>query len=370
MPPILRKVASAVLFGFCDSNTGDESAITTTNDEVIADILIRLCPSKASPNSSVSGQCALLTRMMLFIVEQCQPWCTNKVMSLLKLHRAKIILRSLQSILNRSSILGCIVEFIRLGYVPEWWGSAATFRLSPEGSEHANCIGEKVCSKSLLQLRSDLSIDFSSLLLISAWQSSRPLQTPETCQHLLNRVKGASLTGPYSPCSHTALQIMGLKDDGGLTLAKYEDLQACLKTESAQRISLEHRLAQSEKLLKEEREASNAIQRYLEAVERECSDQAKALRSAKNDHQELLREANRRVQATEAKFRQEEILYRADLLRRESDLEGELYELGFTLERKDEELRLEKLLRADLAREMEAASGQINHQVSEDSCPP
>lgn len=364
MLPTLKKVAGAALVDLCDPKTGHDSAIAIGNEKIIADILVCLCPLIASPNSTVSGPCAVLTRMMSFIVEQCQPWCANAVNTQLRLYRAKTILKSLQSALNRSGILESIVEFVQLGYVPEWWDSEVAFPLLSQSDETMNCRGEEVCSKSLNQLRSELAIDFSSLLLTAAWHSSRSLQTPETCQRLLNRLRRPCRRGPNPHCSYGAEQIMGLKDAGAPAVGDCDELGARLKSETAQRISLECRLAQSEKLLEEEQKANNVMQQDLEAAERECSDNAKALRLAKEDYQQLLREGDRRIQATESKFRHEELMYRADLLRRESELEDEVIELGSILKRKDEELQLEKQLRADLAGEMEAASAQAKHQVS------
>lgn len=370
--PSLKKVANTVLVALCDPKPSYESAIATRNDKAIADILLRLYPSKASPNRTISAKCAVLSRMMSFIVEQCQPWCINKLNTVLKLHQAKAILDSLHRIVNRSSVSLCIFEFAQLGYVPEWWDSEVTFPLSLQNGEVGNCIGEEICSKSLDKLRSELATSFSSLLLTVAWHSSKSLQNPETCQRLLNRLKRSALSAPDLSCSYSANQTMGLPEDTGALAdaqAECQTLHELLENESAQRAILQDQVVQSQKLLEQERHASNALEQYLDSAEREGDETAKALRSAREDYAELLHNADRKVQATESKWRQEELFLRADYLRRESELEDEVEELRSLLERKDVELEHEKQRRAThdegmetrLAQSQEQVGGYVNH---------
>ena len=360
----LKKVASAVLVAFCDSKPS-YSAVATGHDKVITHIVACLWPSKASPDRMASGKCAVLTRMVSFIVEQCQPWSTNTVSSVLKLHRAKIVLDSLNAALSRSSLSLCIIDFIQLSYVPEWWDSELTFPLLAHEGDSGNCIGEEVCSKSVDRLRFEVARNFSSLLLTAAWHSSRALQNPETCQRLLNQLKGSSSRVPDLRCSYSAERIMGLEDTGALTEAQAgcEALRHRLENETALRTTLESRLAQSEELLEEERQASSALQQYLEGAERECSGTAKALQSAREDYVELLHDADRKVQATESKWRHDELLLRADYLRRELELEDQVHEMRFVLKRKDDELEREKVNRAALEEDMRAAVAGSRQQV-------
>ncbi|KAF7512285.1 hypothetical protein GJ744_001853 [Endocarpon pusillum] len=363
----LKKVASAVLVAVCDPKSSHDSAVATGNDKAIAEILVRLCSSKASPNRTLPGKSAIVTRMLSFIVEQCQPWCTNAVNTVLKLHQAKSILSSLHSASNRSSILPYIVDFIQFGYVPDWWGSEVTFPLSLRDSEVVNCIGDEVCSDSLERLRLELATSFSSLLLTAAWHSGRSLQQPETCQRLLNRLKESSSGTSDTLCSYSCDHTMGLEYNVALIEAQTEceALRARLQNETAQRISLEDQLAQTKRLRKEEKDASNALENYLESAERECADMKDRLRQSREDYTELLADADRKVQAVEFKHVAEQVNYRAELLGREKELEMELEEVEFDLEHKEEELQLEKQKGENVEAEMKAALAQADGQIEE-----
>ncbi len=161
---------------------------------------------------------------------------------------------------------------------------------------------------------------------------------------------------------------MGLEFNVALIEAQTEceALRARLQNETAQRTALEAQLAQTKKLLEEEKDASNAIQQYLESAERECSDVGDRLRQAREDYAELLAEAARRVQAVEWKYVGEQVNYRAELLGREKELEEDLEEVESTLERKEEELQLEKQKRENIEVEMQAALAQAGGQVGTD----
>lgn len=364
----LKKVASAVLVAVCDPKSSHDSAVATGTDRAIAEILARLCSSKASPNRTLPGKSAIVARMLSFIVEQCQPWCTNAVNTVLKLHQAKYILNSLHSASNRSGILPCIIDFIQLGYVPDWWGSEVTFPLSFRESEVVNCIGEEVCSDSLERLRLELATSFSSLLLTAAWHSGRSLQQPETCQRLLNRLKESSSRTSDTLCSYSCDPTMGLEYNVALIEAQEEceALRARLQNETAQRISLEDQLTQTKRLLREEKDASNALESYLERAERECADMGDRLRQSREDYTELLADADRKVREVEGKNAAEQVLYRAELLGREKKLEIELEEVELDLEHKEEELQLEKQKRENVEAEMKAALAQADGQVGTD----
>ena len=392
MPSAIETIATAVLVELRE-NSSIENTMTTENGTVFADVLICLCCSK----DRVPETSKALARMMSFIVKQCQPWHTNAVNTVLKLHQAKSILNSLQIALSRHDISAYIIDFIEMDGLPEWWGSEVTFCLSPRNGETVNCSLEEVCSDSLDRLRSDLAFNFSSLLLTAVWQSSTSMQSVETCQRLLNCLKGPSLGKTISNCLYDTdtNDIMGLET--GTTSeaqAECEGLRARLKNEQTQRSSLEARLARIEKALDQECLASNALEQYLETAEREGFEAATALRSAREegfetaaalrsareDYQELLADADRRVEALEMKSMEEKILDKADFLRRETELEDELGEVRSTLQQKEEDLRRkeenlrrtgeelqhEKQNRANLATEMEAALGKSNEEVGGD----
>lgn len=478
VPLSLKKVANAALITLCDSKSGYDSAIAPRDDKAIADVLGCLCTPMASPDFVVPGKTATVMGMISFIAEQCQPWCTNAVNTVLKLHRAKLVLDSLHTAVYRSCVLSCIIEFIQLGYVPEWWDSEVTFPSSLENSGIENCKGEAVCSKSTDRLRLELAKGFSSLLLKAAWRSSMPLQHPETCQRLLNRLKGSSLRALDSPCSYSVDQIMDREGARALTQVqvdceeiyarlenetaqrinlegelarqlklveenrqasntiqqhwsalteaqreckelcvrleyekaqrvslddqvariskllekeqqasialqqsctalteaqtKCEDVRANLEKERDQRKGLENQLAQTAKLLEEERDASQALELYLKSSECECLEAVNALRSSREDYKELLADADRNMRALELKeseWLHYDLLRRADFLRREMGLEEEVKTLGTILEQKDEELRLEKQSRSEHGTEMQAALTQSNGQVGEDCHP-
>ena len=362
--PSLKKVAGAVLVALCDARSSYHSAIATANDKDVTDILCCFC---ASPNKSLPGKLAVVTRMLSFIVDQCQPWCTNTVNTVLRLHQANVILKSLHSASHMSGVLLCVVDFIQLGYVPEWWDSEAAFSLSSQDRDTGNCIREEVCPKSLDRQRFELAASFSSLLLTAAWHSSRSLQHPEICQRLLNRLRGSSLKKSYFLCSYSANETMGLEYDGALieAQAECEELRAHLENEIALQMTLKEQAAQKEKLLEEERQASSVLERDLKLAEGECLETAQALQQAKEDYRELLQEADRKMRAAESKFSEEELLYRAELLRREKDLADELDEVRSRLEHRDEELRREKERRAAVEGEMSAAMAQTQGQVGE-----
>jgi hypothetical protein len=367
----LKKVASAVLFALCDSKSNSDSPILTGNEKAITDILDCLCPPETHPNSTSPGNDAIVTKMLSFIVEQCQPWRTTAVNTVLEIHRAKILLKSLHSASSRTAIQSCIVEFIQLSHLPEWWETGIAFPLSSQEGESGNCIGEQICSESLERQRLELAISFSSLLLEAAWRSSGSLQQPETCQRLLKRLRGSSLSEPNLICSYSTDQNMGLESDVTLieTRAECEDLRGQLKDEKAQRVRLQVQLAQSEKLLKEERDASNALEQYLERAEREDFKAAQELRCAKQDYHELLADADRKVHAVENEWREKELFSRADHYRREGELEDEVNEMRSTLDHKNEELHLEKQRRTDLEGLMESSLTQSNGQVGRGSHP-
>jgi hypothetical protein len=367
----LKKVASAVFFALCDSKSNSDSPMVTGNEKAITDILVCLCPPETSPNSILPGNDAIVTKMLSFIVEQCQPWCTTAVNTVLEIHHAKLLLKSLHSASDRTAIQSCIVEFIQLGHLPEWWDAEIAFPLSSQEGESGNCIGEQVCSESLDRQRFELAISFSSLLLTAAWRSSGSLQQPETCQRLLNRLRGSSLSAPNLLCSYSTSQTMGLEYDVTLieTRAECEDLRGQAKVEKAQRVKLQAQLAQSEKLLEEERDASNALQQYLESAEREGFKAAQELRCAKEDYVELLADADRKVHAVESEWREKELFSRADHFRREGELEDEVKGMRSTLDHKNEELHLEKQQRTELEGQMESSLAQSNGQVGRGSHP-
>lgn len=368
----LRKVAFAVLVELCDPTSSYNSSVATGYDKTIADILVYLCPLNTNPNTTMSGAgagaSAVVTRMLSFIVDQCQPWCTNAVNTALQLHRAKNILKSLHSASNQHEISLGIIEFIQLGHVPEWWDSEVTFPLSLQDGEAGNCIGEEVCSRSLDLHRFELASSFSSLLLTAAWNFSKPLQQPETCQRLLNRLRGSSMRQSMLLCSYNTQKIMGLVDDGALIEVQIEckELQIRLANEQERRVVLEEQLAESEKLLMEEREACEAVQQYLESAEREGFQTSQALRSAREDYAELLADADRKVDALQLQWKDEELFLRADYLRREDELEEQVDEKRSMLVQREQELELEKQQRAELVREMEAALAKSNVEGSGD----
>lgn len=365
--PFLVKVASKVLLDLC----GDESigsATATGNDKAVADVLTCLCLCEDENTAKTTTPDVLgnvLARLMSFIVEQCQPLHKKVVNTVVKMHRARNILNSLHIAQSEYDISGFLVDFIHQGSLPDWWDSDATFSLSPSNGEVVNCKGEEVCSKSLDRLRSEVAVNFSALLLTAAWHSSKSLRNPETCQTLLSRLKGPSWGDTSLNCSYGAYIIMGLGDAGALTEAQADcgELRARLEDEQRQRSSIEGRLAQSEKLLKEERQASTALQQYLAVAERDGFEKGKALEAAKEDYQELLQEADRRVGVLESDFIREKLMFKADCYGREKELEDEMDEMRASLERKDEEVRLERQNRAILATELEVALGQSKEQV-------
>jgi hypothetical protein len=365
----LQQVASAVFFDLCDSKTIYDIAIATDNEKAITDILVCLCPPEPSPNSTLPRKDAMVMKLLSFIVEQCQPWCTNAVNTVLEIHHANLILKSLHSASNRTAIQWCIIEFIQLGHLPEWWDAEIAFPLSSQEGEKGNCIGEQVCSTSLDRQRFELAISFSSLLLTAAWHSSSSLQQPETCQRLLNRLRGSSLNAPNLLCSYGTGQTMGLEYDATLieTQTECEDLRGQLKDEKDQRLRLQVQLAQSEKLLEEERDASNALQQYLESAEREGFKVVQELRSAKEDYVELLADADRKVHAVEREWREKELLSRADHYRREGELKDEVADMRSTLDHTKEELHLEKQRRTELEGQMESNMAQSNNEVGGDN---
>lgn len=358
----------AVLVTLCDSQCRVCCATLKRYDQAITDIVVCLYPSQDSAKNTESAECSVLTRMMSFVVEQCQPWHTNAVNTVFKFHQAKLILNSLQNALNRSGLAAYIIHFIQLGYVPEWWDSEIAFTSSFQVDEAGNCTGKEVCSGALDRLRLELAIDFSSLLLTAAWQSNRSPQSPGTCQRLLKRLKRSSSGQSNLFHCHTTGQIMGLQDAGVLNEAQIEckELRGQLHSSKAQRIVVEAQLTQSKKLLEEEQQASHAIQQYLEAAERECSEMTKALRAARDDYKELLQEADRRIRSLEDDFREKEVAFRADFCARETDLKDEADDVHCKLKRKDQELQREKEDRANLATEMEAALAHSNAQVGKD----
>jgi hypothetical protein len=363
MLPYLEEAVSTVLVDFCEGFSVD-NATATESDKAVGDLLVCLCFSEDSPQSTTPGRSRVFARLMSLIVED-QPWPTNGVNAVLRLYRARSILNSLRIALSQYDISAYIVEFIELGGLPEWWGSEFVFSLSPRDGEILNCTGEEVCSKSLSSLRSELATNFSSLLLTAAWHSGKPLRSPEACQRLLNRLKGPSSRETTLNCSYIADRVMGLQETGALTEAQTEcrELRTRLQNEQTQRQSIEGRLAQSEKLLEEERQASNALQQYLEAAEREGFETGKALEAANENYQELLQEADRRVGVLESNFGLEGLMLKADFYGRETKLEDELDEIHSTLEQKKEEIQLEKQNRAILTAEMEAALARSNEQV-------
>ncbi len=370
MPLSLEKVASAVLVAMCDSKFSYNSAMATGNDKAIAEILVRLCSSKASPNRTLPGKSAIVTRMLSFIVEQCQPWCTNAVNTVLKLHQAKNILNSLHSASNRPGVLPYIVDFIELGYVPDWWGSEVTFSSSFRNSEVVNCVGEEICTKSLEGLRLELAKSLSSLFLTASWQSSRSLQQPETCQRLLNQLKRFSSRPPDTHSSYSCDHTMPLEYNVALIDAQAECrvLRSRILNEIAQRNALEAQLSETKRLLEEEKDASNTLEQYLESAERECYDTGDRLRHAQGEYVKLLAEADRRVQEVECKHAVQEVEYRSELLSREMELEKELEELQTTLEHKDEELQLAETKRENIEADMKAALALADGEVGADIC--
>jgi hypothetical protein len=367
-PSALKKIASEVLAALCDSKFKDLNAMVTGNDKAIMEIMVCLSPQEAESSTSLPRRIAAITTMLSFIVEQCQPWCTNVVNTTLKLHQAKLLLRSLHSSLNRSGVLSSILEFIQRSNIPEWWDSEVTFSLSPhDNNESGNCMGEEACSRSLDQLRLELAIDFSSLLLAAAWQSSIPLP-PDTCQRLLNRLKGSFLGGSDLHCSYNSVQIMGLEYQAALLDAQDECkvLQDNLKNKTSRRMELENQLRQKEKLLAEEQQANNALKLNLETVMRESHRSEQALRSAREDYSELLADADRKVQETESKWREEELCLRADYLRREKELDDEMDEMWYAMEEKDEKLWAEQERQLEVEVGFVTSLAQAKGEVGED----
>jgi hypothetical protein len=353
IPLALKKAANAVLVALCNIKASHDSAIATENDKTIAEIIVRLCPRKASSSNILPGRCTAVTAMLSFVVEQCQPWCTNTVNTVLKLHQAKHILNALHAASTKSSVLHHIADFIQLGLVPEWWDSEVIIPLSVHDRESSNCTGEEVCPKSLGQLRFELAIGFSSLLLTAAWNSTRSLQQPEICQRLLNRLKKSPLNTPKLGCLYGSDQSMGLEYHAELLdlQSANEDLRARLEHETAQRMTLEHQLAQTKQLLAQEQLASTALQQYVEAAERAEWEAKQALRQSREDYVELLQEVDRRVQAIESEAIGEKVCYKAEMLGRETLLEQELDEAWASLEHKDKEMQLERQQRATLEAE-------------------
>jgi hypothetical protein len=367
MPPALRKTANVVLDSLCDLRTADDRPLAVPSDQSIAEIIVRLYP-KARASNALPGKSSTVTTLLSFVVEQCEPWCTNTVTTVLKFHQATNILKALHAASTQSSILHHIADFIRLGLVPEWWDSEATIPLSLKDRGSSNCIGEEVCPLSLDQLQFEVATNFSSLLLTAAWHSNESLEQPETCQRLLNRLKRSPLKPPDQACSHSPDQSMGLEYDGAvleLQSANQEltQLRARLEQETTQRMAVEEQLLKTRDLLQQEKQASTALQQYLEAAEREGWETKQALRQSREDYVELLQEADRRVQAIESEAAVESLVYKTDMLAREGELEEELEEALACVKHKDEELQLERQQREELEAETKVAQAHTNSQV-------
>jgi hypothetical protein len=349
MPPALEKAANVVLVSLCDLRAVHDRPLAAENDETIAEIIVRLY-LKARASKVLPGKSTTLTTVLSFVVEQCQPWCTNTVNTFLQLHQATNILKALHAASTKSSVLHHIADFIQLGLVPEWWDSEATIPLSLEDRGSSNCIGEEVCPQSLDQLQIEVATSFSSLLLRAAWHSSESLQQSETCQRLLNRLNRSPSKTPDLACSYSPDQSMGLEYDGDVLVLRSanEDLTARVEQETTQRVALEDQLSKTRELLQQEKQATTALQQYLEAAEREGWEAKQALRQSKEDYVELLQEADRRVQAMESEAIGEKVSYKAEMMGRECELEQELDEALACMKHKDEKLQLERQQREEL----------------------
>lgn len=369
MLPDIRKIASEVLVSLCDSECSSSSTITTENDRAIADLLVCLFPPKDSSGNTLASECAFLMSILSFIVDQCQPWQPGSVNAVFKLQQANIILRALYIALSESDILAYIVDFILLDSVPSWWDTEVIFPSSSENTKARNCKKEEVCSKSFDQLHSEVAISFSSLLLIAAWHSNRSLKNSETCQRLLNRLKGSSLKEASLVCSYNGHQIMGFEDIGARTEAQQEcvELRERLDNETAQRISLEAQLAKTQKLLDEERDASSAVEQYCQDAERKAFDKSEALKSLKEDYRELLADADRKVKALEDHHRHHDLMLRAEYLGREAKLDAALEEAQDTIKQKEEELQRERDEKEKLSAETERVMAQLREEVGRGS---
>jgi hypothetical protein len=368
----LRKVASSVLVSLCDPKHSIDSAIALENDKAVVEILVCLYPAKSSVEITLPGERAspVAATMMSFIVEQCQPWPRNNVTTALRLHQARILLYALHGALTRSRRSAEIVDFIELGGVPEWWEFGFTFSSSPWTSEAANCAEEQTCSYSLDRLRSGIASDFSSLLLTAAWNADRAVQNPETCERLLNRLRSTTSREHHLFCSYNNNDIMGLTQLNPTPKRPTEadKLRAELEKETQRRNDLEVLLTQYEKLVGEERQANDALKRYVATVERASEQKSRALEDERQNYRELMADADRRVQTVVWRENEEQILLKAKHFAREGKLESEIDDLEMTLEKKEEELQHERQDREKILAEEEAASEKAKKDVGAYIC--
>jgi len=369
MPPALRKTANVVLVSLCDLRAARDKPLAAKNDQSIAEIIVRLYPKARASNAS-PGKSTTVTTLLSFVVEQCQPWCTNTVETVLKLDQATNILKALHAASTQSSVLHHIADFIRLDLVPEWWDSEATIPLSLKDRGSSNCIGEEVCPQSLDHLQFEVATSFSSLLLTAAWHSSESLQQAETCQRLLNRLKRSPSKTADPACSYSSDQSMGLEYDGALLdlQSVNEELRARLEQEKTKRMALGDQLAETRELLQQEQQASTALQQYLEAAEREGWATKQSLRQSREDYVELLQEADRKVQAVESEAIGEKLGYKAEMLGREYELEQKLDEALACVKHKDEEVQLERQQREKLEAETKVAQAHTHSKVGHVHC--
>jgi hypothetical protein len=368
----LKSVASSVLVSLCETQGSIDSAIAPQNDKAITEILVCLYPPKSRAEITMPGECAgsAAATMMSFIVDQCQPWPRNNVTAAIRLHQARILLNALHGALTRSGISAEIVDFIELGGVPEWWESGFTFSSSPRTSEVANCAEEQTCSYSLDQVRSRIASDFSSLLLTAAWNADRAVQNRETCERLLNRLRSTTSREHHLFCSYSNNDTMGLTQLNPIPNRPTEadKLQAELEKEIQRRNELELQITQYEKLVGEERQANDALKRYVVTVERASEQKSRALEDERQNYRELMADADRRVQIVVWRENEEQILLKAKHFAREGKLESEIDDLEMTLEKKEEELQHEKQGREKVLAGEEAALEKAKKDVGAYLC--
>lgn len=365
------EVESAALIALCDSNhRGDESVFySTESGESLAVVLHDLYASNDELDQcTASATCRVHMEMMSFIVQQCQPWQTQAVKTILKVCRAKLILKSLRGLLDRPRVLLHTVEFVQRGYLPDWW-DVDTSPAFLANSQAGNCLSEEVCSKSLDALRVELASDFSSFVLTAAWHSNHSLQNSETCRRLLDQLRRHPSSGQDQLCSYNANHETGQRATvpSAEVQRECDELRTQIQSEINQRSSLEAQLAHKEELLQQERLATKSIDEYLQVAHRDCFETSKALASAKERYRELAADSNRRVRDLDARFREGEMAYRADLLARETDLENRLDEAWGRLKESEEELRRERDDRARLTVETESSIARSHQEVDESS---
>jgi hypothetical protein len=385
----VRTIANGALAALCEPVNTIEIAATTTSYKTIADLLTLLWPSKDNAKVVPSGQ-PVITKILTFIVDQCQPWHTNDVSTALKLNHAKSLLKALHESLPRSSIAIAIIAFIQLGYVPEWWDSEIHFQSSEQKTQDSNCFGDQICTEAIDKLRLEVANSFSSLLITAVWHGTALTSKPDTCHRLLNQLRNSSPVCSSFTCSYIEKVKMGYPEhDEALAeaCAERDNLRYLLETEKAEKHALEERLDQSEKLLGEERECTLVQQRYLEEAQNEyyakvkeledsenayrdlmaeAGAKAKALEDSYDDYRELMADADRKVLEVENRHTEQDLMLRSDHCAREQELEDEIDGLRDELEQQKsiaQGLDVEKTKAEDSAAEKEAALQRCQSKV-------